>query len=514
MEHGWIGLGGLALVLGGVVALRWRMRHLDAEGPLRRVADPLLGVVWGLTWLELLLRLTLGHLLSPPDLEGSPNAWSLVTVDHPALEDLRLPSPLIVDADTVADPDDTWRVVFMGDSFTAGEGVGPGDDMVSVALRAVQAAAPPDRPVQGINLGLSGTSFWTQQALWRTHGAVLQPDAVVWVYLPNDLGLGPDVRPEHQVQLPRHRDDRVVDRTLLGWRGTGLATLDLPWLAWHRHQVGARTEALYRAVHDPAINGATLERFGRALEARVAEQTARGGRFLFVIHPLLVQLDDHPFAEAHRELAARARAAGAEVVDLLDTFAGHDAATLWSSEADHHPNAEGTALSGRTLAEALIDGGFAEARSRDCEGTPVSETARVGEAPDPAAEPSTTEALAPWRAAATADLARQEALSEPARPPGPDPDDRAAPPRPVDHALDRILARRCAAPADPWAALLTARAVRLAGTDRVPSPYEPRKVAAVSLHQAWRLAADHPEGDTLRDAIGDEARALLATRAP
>jgi hypothetical protein len=54
--------------------------------------------------------------------------------------------------------------------------------------------------------------------------------------------------------------------------------------------------------------------------------------------------------ESKTELMEIARAAGFQIIDLSGVYAGQDAATLWITEWDHHPNQKGHAL----IADALL----------------------------------------------------------------------------------------------------------------------------------------------------------------
>jgi hypothetical protein len=240
-------------------------------------------------------------------------------------------------------------VAFVGDSFTAGQGVEVADalpDQVRVAL-ASRGLAIDDR-----NDGQPGDSFLMEAARYTSLYATQDPDVVVWVFVLNDFGL----------VVPDATDDWIVDRAQA--TRSGVRLIDGLTQAVQARALSASTEAAYRAALRPdapawPVNGATL----RAL---VDERRAAGGRFLVVIYPLLHALSDYPFVAEHARVAAWAQDAGAEVVDLGPVFQGQDEATLWVSRQDHHPNAVAHAKAAAAVAEVIATGGVPRARPTDC----------------------------------------------------------------------------------------------------------------------------------------------------
>lgn len=84
----------------------------------------------------------------------------------------------------------------------------------------------------------------------------------------------------------------------------------------------------------------------RDMDRRLRE---RGGRFLVASWPLLVDLDDYPFAAADEAIARFCEGAGIPRLDLRAALRGHTAESLWVHPVDHHPNE----IAHRLAAEAL-----------------------------------------------------------------------------------------------------------------------------------------------------------------
>ncbi len=282
----------------------------------------------------------------------------------PARQPWRRPEePVALSIDGVDLPDDWVRprtdtplVAFVGDSFTAGQGVLPADalpDQVRAALTA-RGAAIDDR-----NLGQPGDSFTWEVDRYAALGSSLDPDVVVWVFVLNDF----------EIRDVGATDDLITDRRALA--RSGVRVVDALVQAQRDWRLGAATVAAYHEAL--AADAQAWSTQGAKLATLVAERRAAGGRFVFVIYPLLHELSRYPFASEHARLAAWARDAGAEVVDLLPTFAGQDAPSLWVSTQDHHPNAQAQRMAAQAVADALATAPVGRARPTRCEALPMNE---------------------------------------------------------------------------------------------------------------------------------------------
>ena len=241
------------------------------------------------------------------------------------------------------------RVLFVGDSFTFGEGV---TDDERFAERAVAASGTPTAQV------LVGASpGWGLPELAAGYGMVFshaEPDLVVWVFLPNDLGGGyPATGPEgwHDLVVDRRRDLSDVSR---------LATV-MRVVLRDRIQTRRTVSSYKAALNDPAQLGQLAE----VLRWVRADVASRGGRTLFVVFPFLYGLDAYAFRAEHRRVVGMAEAAGWETLDLLDAFEGRDARGLWVHPTDLHPNAAGHQIAAEAIAAAIGEVPKAEGR-RDC----------------------------------------------------------------------------------------------------------------------------------------------------
>ena len=80
---------------------------------------------------------------------------------------------------------------------------------------------------------------------------------------------------------------------------------------------------------------------------------SRGGRFMVVLLPLLIQLDSYPFTDLSMTIS---RALERREVDFFDTtpaFRGRREEELWVHPADRHPNESAHAIIAGELLHVL-----------------------------------------------------------------------------------------------------------------------------------------------------------------
>ncbi len=210
------------------------------------------------------------------------------------------------------------RVVMLGDSFTFGEGVELEDTFVRRVERRLgrEGASGP----RLFNAGVAGHGTVEEAARVPHILTTYAPTAIVLVFVPNDA--------IHFSESAERGADLLNAATPGGLRLLGL---------WGRGEAAAATDAWYRSYY----LGERREHWDRAAGAlgSMANQCRDAGvRFGVAIFPLLHALDAYPFTEIHTEVRKACAQREIPVIDLLDAFAGRDAAGLWVHPADRHPN--------------------------------------------------------------------------------------------------------------------------------------------------------------------------------
>lgn len=238
------------------------------------------------------------------------------------------------------------RVLAVGDSFTFGEGV-PFDQSLPALTEARLGGH-----AQILNGGRSGADTAFERELADLFSPVVQPDALLVVFLVNDVGLTDALR-EREASLryniivrPKGLD-RAQRRS---WWTRQLLTFRTLSTLLALRQGRIDTLQWYRDAYDPTQNGenlAALEEDFRAL-ARREVPTA------LALYPLLEDLEDgYPLAEVHARVAEMAGRAGLPVLDLAPSFAGLRSDTLWAHPIDHHPNGQANRIAANALAPWL-----------------------------------------------------------------------------------------------------------------------------------------------------------------
>ena len=239
------------------------------------------------------------------------------------------------------------RVVLLGDSFTEGQGVKE-NDTTARRLEALLNASG-ERRWEVLNCARRGADF---PSLHKMFEKVLpfQPDVVVYAMVLND--------PERPAELEaRHgaMDDWILDhRRRLGGpdsappRFVSSRLADFVGDRVQAWRVGRETTQWYLDLYGPA-NREGLARTQEAVRDMDRQMRERGGRFLLASWPLLVDLEDYPFAAADEAVARFCADAGIPRVDLRASLKGHTAESLWVHPVDHHPNE----VAHRLAAEAL-----------------------------------------------------------------------------------------------------------------------------------------------------------------
>lgn len=240
------------------------------------------------------------------------------------------------------------RVLFVGDSFTEGQGVRVEDTFASRLGRALEGRA------ESLNCGRRGLDFPELRRFFEARLA-LEPDVVVYAMLLND--------PEQSEAFHARQaylDDWILDRrrmvseaeepapsffrsrllALLGDRIEG-TRVGRETTRWYVEMYGEPNRAGWQATLDDVA-------------AMDAAMRARGGELLVVLLPLLVDLDrGYPFAELSGVIGDALEARGIAFHDVTPAFLGRRAEELWVHPSDRHPNERAHAVIAEDLEPVL-----------------------------------------------------------------------------------------------------------------------------------------------------------------
>ncbi len=238
------------------------------------------------------------------------------------------------------------RVLVLGDSFTFGTGVADREAVFPQILeRELGASGRFPGGVQVLNGGLPGSLTGDWLRLWNRVAPRFEPDLLLIVFFLRD-GTQTESIPE---VFGRVRHIALRNRQSTLYRISHLHRLIRDEL--DRRAVGRLyTQHFLQAYFGDDAETAEWRRAQANLLRLRDLARERGARAALVVFPVLVELGpDYPFRGICDALEAFARANDLPVHSLLPAFLGREAAELWVSAVDQHPNEQGHAIAAESM---------------------------------------------------------------------------------------------------------------------------------------------------------------------
>ena len=243
----------------------------------------------------------------------------------------------------------TKRIFMLGDSFTFGLGV-PEDEVIFPELleQRLKARTFTSAPagVELMNAGEPGTLTGDWVDTWNHVGVEYDPDVVVAVFFLRD-GTETLLIPEFFMRIR----ENIVQRNENSYLYRNFYAYRMYRDRMDRADIAASyTQRFLNSYFGDRDDTAEWRRAQHNLKLLRDGAHGRQAKFALVIFPILVELNEnYPFTEICDLLEEYGRSLGVPVYNLLPDFLGEDAASLWVSPWDQHPNAEGH----RLVADAL-----------------------------------------------------------------------------------------------------------------------------------------------------------------
>jgi len=243
---------------------------------------------------------------------------------------------------TLEKPENTVRIVVIGDSFTFGSGV-RNEHTFPAAMQAYFSGDGMGQGVEVLNLGAGRYNTVNEVSLLFHQGIRFDPDFVVICFFLNDTNAGGTAKafstwvPEDQLPFWR-RYSRLADV---------MAT---------RFERQRASEALVDNYIDSfRENAPGWVQSKKALASAGKLSEEQGFKLVLAIYPVLWSLsDDYPFAGIHEIVSDYAAKLGMPVYDLQTDFTGYEGPELWAHPNNQHPNAAAHHIAGIALSEYLI----------------------------------------------------------------------------------------------------------------------------------------------------------------
>lgn len=236
---------------------------------------------------------------------------------------------------------DSARIIFLGDSFTFGEGVFDNDTYPAQFEKiANENNLYPGKKVESINLGVGGYNTQQEWFVLKDMADKWQPDLIILGYILNDV----------EAKLFSTLDDGLVRRNreaqiqeVTQTAGDNRSILEIPrinrLISSYFKTINQDSELIdyYNSIYrDENPNWVTtkemLKNFGDYSKQKNIP-------VLVVIFPLLFELNDnYPFSNLHQKVITELKSNNLEYIDLRESLNGLEANALWVYPTDPHPN--------------------------------------------------------------------------------------------------------------------------------------------------------------------------------
>ena len=250
--------------------------------------------------------------------------------------------------------DVTRRLVFLGDSFTFGEGVHNQDTYPEVTARLLRKDG---QRVEACNLGVGGYNTSQAAQVLKLFGFDLKPQVVVVGYTLNDAE-----PPLFEVDSASGKPVRRPRESFIESEGTPgkppesflyrLRLVQVIWQIARQRELTKQTIDYYQSLHAPSSAGRIESE--RALREIIAACNQRGVPCIVVMFPVLYNLSqDYPFKAIHEQMGTVVHQAGGHFIDLLPALMNQNASELIVHPTDQHPNEKLHAIVGQLVAEEI-----------------------------------------------------------------------------------------------------------------------------------------------------------------
>ncbi len=254
-------------------------------------------------------------------------------------------------------PEQRLRLVFLGDSFTFGEGVRFEDTFAETTARLLaRRFSDAHVAVESCNLGVSGYNTADELALFNRIVPGLEPDAVIVSYVINDaepplFTIDPVSGPVRRPRELEIAEGVASPRPPESWLYR-LRVAQLIWQFQAERRRGAQTDGYYESLYRPDAPGWATAR--SALNELVITCRRENIPLVVMLFPVLHRLDEsHPFTNLYRLVQQQVESAGGQFLSLLPAFLGQDAESLWVHPTDQHPNEQAHRIAAEQLANRL-----------------------------------------------------------------------------------------------------------------------------------------------------------------
>jgi GDSL-like Lipase/Acylhydrolase family len=244
-------------------------------------------------------------------------------------------------------PDERYRLVVAGDSFTWGQGVYPASERfterVEVSLNKTENASA----VEVVNVGICGFNLPNHYKFLHFIDAI-KPDYVLYQWFTNDMVLKPD---RAQYKTAHLISNRAVHTWF--WKHSALYYLLQRGYGSMQRNDGTKksyTQYLIDSMSDPESKQVVKAR--GLLERLIDHHKKNNTDFGIVLFPSFAgPMDQYKLGFLHEQVVEVCAEKEIECLDLRSNYSGVEHKKLWANEFDPHPSA----LAHEMAADAIYD---------------------------------------------------------------------------------------------------------------------------------------------------------------
>lgn len=250
------------------------------------------------------------------------------------------------------------KVLFIGDSFTEGQGVKRKDTYSS----KIEQLSP---VIASYNRGRGGADIQEIFEIFQTNIHEINPQVVVFGYVLND----PIVAKSGLTEIPTGSNNNVFkwdfinDRTSVfkADRSKIMTSLcsysNIVSYAVHQYErwsVTKNTVNHYNEINSMKYNGKGLSETLELIIKMKKETEKKGGKFIVAIFPLFYKTqNNYPFMSAHESLKNEFAKYNIKTIDLFDSYKGVKDSSLWVHPTDQHPNDYAHGIAAKKILEEI-----------------------------------------------------------------------------------------------------------------------------------------------------------------
>ena len=242
---------------------------------------------------------------------------------------------------TLEKPAGVYRIIFLGDSFTFGEGTPDSMIYTTRVGLALDGHHIDGRRIEVINLGIPGEDGASELATYGKFGRELAADWVIVQWNSNDVPLS-GVQLDH-ARLMHRQYRKLVDANPCKWS----RLFSMLYFNLRLHQI---SNELITVTKEQAEKGPGIYDSIGLLRSVVQ---ADGADFTVLAFPEIIRFNNYPFATLVDLLREYCRNQQIALIDLLPALSKHRDRELWVHEMDHHPNSIAHAIAATEVLKVI-----------------------------------------------------------------------------------------------------------------------------------------------------------------